>query len=250
MNDIIRKTRHRERSLSFDENINQPDREYTVYHDDDEHLHPGSYLIPVRDPLFTVRLREYRRTRYEKVKQIENLIATRQHQQLAKKISNVPAVSPVRNNSVVTILTEPRPYMQKPVKERYHVDQHGRCVRPGSLSRSYSTTTLRASSSMSRQSESPGPMSGSSADALARPFQHFLDHKHDRRALLGEGSAPIIREKLKDMYLLVGSRVTFRCRIEGNPTPRSFWYHNDRLIIDNDDRLTFFLKYQIDRISI
>lgn len=221
--------------------MDQTDREYTIYHDDDEHLHPGSYLIPVRDPLFTVRLREYRRTRYEKVKQIENLIASRQHQQLAKQIAGAPAVSPVRNNSVVTILTEPRPYTQKPVKERYHVDQHGRCVRPGSLSRSYSTVTLRAScsGSVSRQSESPGPMGGgggTGTETLARPFQHFLDHKYDRRNILGEGSAPIIREKLKDMYLLVGARVTFRCRIEGNPAPRSFWYHNDRLIIDNDDR--------------
>lgn len=222
--------------MSFDDtNIDQPDREYTIYNDDDEHLHPGSYLIPVRDPLFTVRLREYRRTRYEKVKQIEKLIATRQHHQLAKNISTAPAISPARNNSVVTILTEPRPYTQKPVKERYHVDQHGRCIQRGSLSRSYSTTTLRASSgSMSRQSESPGPMTGT--EMLARPFQHFLDHKYDRRNILGEGSAPIVREKLKDMYLLVGARVTFRCRIEGNPAPRSFWYHNDRLIIDNDDR--------------
>lgn len=163
------------------------------------------------------------------------MITSRQHQQLPKQISNAPSVSTSRNNSVVTILTEPRPYTQKPVKERYHVDQHGRCIQRGSLSRSYSTTTLRASSnSMPRQSQSPVPISGN--EALARPFQHFLDHKFDRRNILGEGSAPIVREKLKDLYLLVGARVTFRCRIEGNPVPRSFWYHNDRLIIDNDDR--------------
>lgn len=212
------------------------DREYTIYHDDDEHLNPGSYLIPVKDPLFTVRLRQYRRTRYEKMRQIERIIETRQNRQLPKQIGNAPPVSSARNNSVVTILTEPRPYTQKPVKERYHVDPHGRIIQRGSLSRSYSTTTLRASSSsVSRQSASPAP-NVAGTDALARPFQHFLDHKYDRRNILGEGSTPIIREKLKDLYLLVGARVTFRCRIEGNPAPRSFWYHNDRLIIDNDDR--------------
>lgn len=230
-------TRHRERSLSFDDTKADED-DFSIYvRDEDEHLHPGSYLIPVRDPLFTVRLREYRRTRYDKMKQIETLIASRQHQRLPRQIEAAP-----RTNSVVTILTEPRPYTQRPVKERYHIDPHGRLIQRGSLSRSYSTTTLRAScsSSVSRQSASPmpGSISGivTGTETLAQPFQHFLDHKLDKRSMLGEGSAPIVREKLKDLYLLVGSRVTFRCRIEGNPAPRSFWYHNDRLIIDNDDR--------------
>lgn len=220
----------RDRSFSFDHtNLTQPDQEYTLYFDENEHLHPGSYLIPVRDPLFTVRLREYRRTRYEKVKQIETLISNRQNEKLGRQLARVPPVSAIRNNSVVSILTEPRPYTQKPVKERYHMDKHGRCIQRGSLSRSYSSTTLRANShSVSRQSESPVK------DVLARPFQHFLDAKYDKRVILGEGSAPIVREKLKDMFLLVGGRVTFRCKIEGNPAPKSFWYHNDRLIIDDD----------------
>jgi len=56
---------------------------------------------------------------------------------------------------------------------------------------------------------------------------------------MGEGSAPLIREKLKDTFLIVGSVVTMRCRVEGNPQPRCFWYHNDRLIIGDDDRFKF-----------
>lgn len=55
------------------------------YEDDDERLIPGTYLLPVKDPLFTVRLREYRRNRYEKVKQIET--------QLFDKISRTSAAA-------------------------------------------------------------------------------------------------------------------------------------------------------------
>jgi len=34
-----------------------------------EELIPGTYLLPVRDPLFTVRIREYKRSRFEKLQQ-------------------------------------------------------------------------------------------------------------------------------------------------------------------------------------
>ncbi len=65
-------------SVTFSEQLH--DREIStepsgfVYGEDDERLNPGSYLLPVKDPLFTVRLREYRRNRYEKVKQIESML--------------------------------------------------------------------------------------------------------------------------------------------------------------------------------
>ena len=56
---------------------------------------------------------------------------------------------------------------------------------------------------------------------------------------MGESAAPLTREKLRDMYLLVGAPVLLRCRIDGNPPPRCFWYHNDRLIVGDDDRYKF-----------
>ena len=89
--------------------------------------------------------------------------------------------------------------------------------------------------SSSRASESPQ----SRGDSILRTFDEFLDYRSDRRNIVGEGAAPIVREKLKDAFLLVGSTVTLRCRIEGNPAPKCFWYHNDRLIIGDDERFKF-----------
>lgn len=204
----------RERSLSYDEtNLREQQKQIWISSEDDENLNPGTYLLPVKDPLFTVRLREYRRSRYEKVKQIETLLVNKH------KRTSITNLNPIEAT---------RPYTQKPVKERYHVDVYGRCIQRGSLSRS----TLRASTSES-------PRNSVSKEILQNPFQQFIDSKHDKRNLVGEGSAPVIREKLKDMFLLVGSIVTFRCRIEGNPMPKCFWYHNDRLIIGDDDRFKF-----------
>lgn len=227
----------RGRSGSYDEFSMPQEHTYRISSDDDESLNPGTYLLPVKDPLFTVRLREYRRTRFEKVKQIETILANKHRQR----------------NSISTL----NPYSNKTVQERYHVDVYGRCIQRGSLSRSLGTSvmftggpatgsmgpegTLRASASSQRITESPMSTSSlnTSSEVLAKPFQHFLDFKYDKRNIIGEGSAPIIREKLKDMFLIVGSIVTFRCRIEGNPTPKCFWYHNDRLIIGDDDRFKF-----------
>ena len=48
-----------------------------------------------------------------------------------------------------------------------------------------------------------------------------------------------MKEKLKDSYILVGFSISLRCKIEGNPTPKTVWYFNDRLIIGDDDRLKF-----------
>ncbi|CAF0740265.1 unnamed protein product [Brachionus calyciflorus] len=199
---------HRERSISFDEfNIKEKEN-YYYGDDDDENLNPGTYLLPVKDPLFTVRLREYRRSRFEKVKQIEKSLITR------------------HRSSTNTLI----PLDARTIKERYHVDVYGRCIKRGSLSRS----TFRSSNSR-YLSESPSSRKSESFNQ----FSEYLDSKIDKRQLKGEGSAPIIREKLKDMFLLVGSVVTFRCRIEGNPTPKCFWYHNDKLIIGDDDRFKF-----------
>jgi hypothetical protein len=53
-----------------------------------------------------------------------------------------------------------------------------------------------------------------------------------------ERLAPIIREKLKDVFLFVGKTVTLECKIEGNPEPRIFWYHENQIIRGNDGRIT------------
>jgi serine/threonine protein kinase len=170
---------------------------------DNEALNPGTYLLPVKDPLFTVRIREYRRTRYD----TKSGASTRS-----------PSINEAYNKATPT------------VKERYHIDVYGKCIQRGSLSRSIEHRSSRTSES---------PSNNSNYDALTKPFQNFLDYRNDKRNIVGEGLAPIIREKLKDMFLIVGSIVTLRCKIEGNPTPRCFWYHNDRLIIGDDERFKF-----------
>lgn len=262
------------------------------YNQEDEHLNPGSYLLPVKDPLFTVRLREYRRNRYEKVKQIETLLFRREsHQGLMQKESSSSRVSVGRTipsphtpsppatpqasktspaqstrrlnidsastgqprvqqrNSISTLtefqqqlVQQQKPlYTQKIIKERYHIDQYGRCVHRGSLSRFGSLRSTESKQS-SRLSHSPSPSTDNLFLIRQQPsFRSFTDSRNDKRlsTLIGEGSSPLIREKLKDMYLLVGEQVLLRCRIDGNPPPRCFWYHNDRLILGDDDRYKF-----------
>ncbi len=227
---------------------------------DDEHLNPGTYLIPVKDPLFTVRLRQYRRDRYERIKQIESTLIYKQKRdeqrsekkeasiqrelsssiQTSKSIHDLQDKQPtpdpqqqqqLRQRNSISKLTDIQPsfFTQKPIKERYQIDVYGRCVYRGSLSRQ--SVVHRRSS----QSKSLMPNSLSSTE---NNLNTLVDQKDDRRtaSVHGEGQSPLIREKLKDTHLIVGERVVFRCRVEGNPAPHCYWYHNDRLIIGDDDR--------------
>lgn len=52
-----------------------------------------------------------------------------------------------------------------------------------------------------------------------------------------ERLAPITREKLKDTILIEGTTLTLECKIDGNPTPRIFWYHNNQIVHGNDGRV-------------
>jgi hypothetical protein len=248
--------------------------------DDQEHLHPGTYLLPVKDPLFTVRLREYRRTRFEKLMQQPHSYSNSNQSQVQSPTPSESNQQREQQRQYVASMFELRPYLNKTVKERYTIDVYGKCIRRGSLSRStrssMSSSARGASASAMRVSESPyvstltatnsgdwdaasssnqssraGSILATSASAsasggleqapatLQKTLQHFVDYRQDKRSMAGEGSAPIVREKLKDMFLLVGSVVTLRCKIEGNPAPRCFWYHNERLIIGDDDRFKF-----------
>ena len=208
----------REKSYSIDDTNNRlVGRRYSV--DENENLNPGTYLLPIRDPLFTVRLREYRRTRFEKNPVLSNL-------------SN-PVVYGRRNEVVTQTRTnEKRKIIYKPVKERYHIDGYGKCLRGGSITKQYTLERELSVRSSPRFSESP-------LEGTVHYFEQFLDHIDDKRQIFGEGLAPIVREKLKDSYILVGSSISLRCKIEGNPTPKTVWYFNNRLIIGDDDRLKF-----------
>ena len=194
---------------------------------DDEHLEPGNYLIPVKDPFFTVRLRGYRRFRFDKLTDL-NTLRRGPKQEIGKA------------------LIERRRFGYKPIKERYYVDNYGKYQRGGSLSRGTrgsierehsirSLSKTPSQSNVSRNTESPVDPQRRSGSLM---FNDFVDHRSDYR-YTGEGLAPIIREKLKDTYFLVGSTVSLRCRIEGNPMPRTVWYLNDRLIIGDDARVKF-----------
>ena len=244
---------------------------------EEESLNPGTYLLPVRDPFFTVRMREYRRSRFDKLKQLEAMRIAKSEkvtrfersvkfdkqerseksikpEKTEKSVKSEKAEKPVKPEKTEipkpktptsapsmppTPPTKPKKisqfdiaaFTQKTIKERYHVDVYGKLVQRGSLSRS-TASSLRKSSS--RASESPTSTRG---ESVMKTFEDFLDYRS--RSAVVEGSAPLVREKLKDTFLLVGSTVTLRCRIEGNPPPRCFWYHNDRLIIGDDDRFKF-----------
>ncbi|CAM6005231.1 unnamed protein product [Sphagnum balticum] len=107
------------------------------------------------------------------------------------------------------IPSTPNIYESKTIKERYHIDVYGPIL---------------------------------TDPFLIRQFESFTDTRYDKRRNGGsgsEGAGPLIREKLRDTYLLVGAPVLLRCRIDGNPPPRCFWYHNERLIVGDDDRYTF-----------
>ena len=150
--------------------------DYEYDEDDNERLNPGSYLLPVKDPLFTVRLREYRRARCDKAMR---LFAARsqqrleqQHQQqqqlqlqqLEQGLRPSPRRSPRTSltniassaNQVFAQMPPPRPN-PKTVQERYHVDAHGRCVQRGSLSR---TTHSQSRDRQLSSSMAPMPLAG------------------------------------------------------------------------------------------
>lgn len=211
------------RFASFDDQVSYPPDGRKMCSDDEEELAPGTYLLPVRDPLFTVRVREYRRSRFEKLKS-----------QTSFESRHSEARTSLTDSTSISMRELSNSFNGRTVKERYHIDAYGKCIQRGSLSRL--SSNLRSSVSMQR---SQSRASSTASDILERPFKSFLDYKDDKRYILGEGSAPLIREKLKDNFLIVGAIVTMRCRIEGNPTPRCFWYHNDRLIIGDDERFKF-----------
>ncbi len=48
----------------------------------------------------------------------------------------------------------------------------------------------------------------------------------------------MFKEKLVDTSFLIGGTVILRCKVQGNPFPRIFWYRNDEFIIE-DDRIQF-----------
>lgn len=62
-----------------------------------------------------------------------------------------------------------------------------------------------------------------------------LDYYNQKNST--ERLAPIVREKLKDVFLIDGATLTLECKIEGNPKPRYFWYHDNKIIHTNDDRI-------------
>lgn len=53
-----------------------------------------------------------------------------------------------------------------------------------------------------------------------------------------KGFAAVFKEKLVDTSFLIGGTVILRCKVQGNPFPRIFWYRNDEFIIE-DDRIQF-----------
>jgi serine/threonine protein kinase len=182
----------------------------TDYENDGEELVPGAYLIPVKDPFFTVRMRDYRRKRYE------------------KKIQSAKSIMPV---------IDVKEFSYKPIKERYHVDKYGQFSHGGSLSRTYKSSFEREHSIKSSLLKNLSTNRSFSKESSS--FKQDHDELHSRTSAYGEGLAPVLREKLRDAYLIPGSTVFLRCRIDGNPTPRTVWYFNDHLLINDDDRLKF-----------
>jgi len=216
---------------------------------DDENLTPGSYLLPMADVDFAIRMRGYRRTSYK-------------NRYVSSEYLYAPPVAPVE-----------RLLARDTVKERLHVDgqgrrlrgcsavPHGACsasrelsVQPGGGTRGISTTPSfyapygRTSESPahgygltskygSSSRLSPFPSSNIRQPSIPREFaaQGFTQ---DQRESRGEGYAAVFKEKLVDTSFLIGGTVILRCKVQGNPFPRIFWYRNDEFIIE-DDRIQF-----------
>ena len=251
--------------VSFD------DHDHAAHHRpasaDDEHLTPGSYLLPVADVDFAIRMRGYRRTTYA------NRYASSDY------LYKPPVASAERLLARDT------------VKERLHVDAQGRRVRgcsavphsgcSASRELSYQPGSTRGISSTpsfyapyGRTSESPAHGYGLSAKygsssrlspfpsstparapSIPREFQ-AQGFTQEQRNSRGEGSqrvqtslshlslnlssgfAAVFKEKLTDTSFLIGGTVILRCKVQGNPFPRVFWYRNDEFIIE-DDRIQF-----------
>lgn len=233
---------------------------------DDENLTPGSYLLPVADVDFAIRMRGYRRTSYKNRYASSDYLYT-------------PPVAPVE-----------RLLARDTVKERLHVDAQGRRVRgcsqvphsgcsvprelsttPGGGSRGISTTPSfyapygRTSESPahgygltarygSSSRLSPFPSATARGPSIPREFQ-AQGFTQEQRGTRGEGLlkeksfqkeenfssigfAAVFKEKLVDTSFLIGGTVILRCKVQGNPFPRIFWYRNDEFIIE-DDRIQF-----------
>ncbi|CAF4580073.1 unnamed protein product, partial [Rotaria sp. Silwood1] len=215
---------------------------------DDENLTPGSYLLPMADVDFAIRMRGYRRTSY-------------QNRYASSEYLYAPPVAPVE-----------RLLARDTVKERLHVDAQGRRVRGCSavphsgcsMSRELSvqpsgtrgiSTTPSFYAPYGRTSESPAhgyglstkyastsrlsPFPGGTtrAPSIPREFQ-AQGFTQEQRATRGEGFAAVFKEKIVDTSFIIGGTVILRCKVQGNPFPRIFWYRNDEFIIE-DDRIQF-----------
>ncbi|CAF0999016.1 unnamed protein product, partial [Didymodactylos carnosus] len=219
--------------------------------EDEENLVPGSYLLPMADVDFSVRLRGYRRMTYLNRYKSNDLLPTTSSLQM----------------------TPERLLTRDTVKERLHVDVQGRRHRGCSLvphsgcsvSRELSVPAAPSSqlqqtiSSSSynnfygpygRTSESPAHQYGLSSRygsvsrsspyrgmSIPREFQ-AQGFTQEQRSTKGEGFAAVFKEKLTDSSFLIGGTVILRCKVQGNPFPKIFWYRNDEFIIE-DDRIQF-----------
>ncbi|CAF1031742.1 unnamed protein product [Rotaria sordida] len=243
---IRARARRTSREVSFDEH------EYTLRRRpssaDDENLTPGSYLLPMADVDFAIRMRSYRRTSYK-------------NRYASSEYLYAPPVAPVE-----------RLLARDTVKERLHVDAQGRrrrgcsavphsgCSLPRESSAQPSgtrgiSTTPSFYAPYGRTSESPAhgygltakysstsrlsPFPGGTthAPSIPREFQ-AQGFTQEQRATRGEGFAAVFKEKLVDTSFLIGGTVILRCKLQGNPFPRIFWYRNDEFIIE-DDRIQF-----------
>ncbi|CAF4166926.1 unnamed protein product, partial [Rotaria sp. Silwood2] len=243
---IRARARRTSREISFDEHDHALHRRPSSA--DDENLTPGSYLLPMADVDFAIRMRGYRRTSYlNRYSSSEYLYA--------------PPVAPVE-----------RLLARDTVKERLHVDAQGRRLRGCSavphsgcsMSRELSvqpsgtrgiSTTPSFYAPYGRTSESPAhgyglstkyastsrlsPFPGGTtrAPSIPREFQ-AQGFTQEQRATRGEGFAAVFKEKLADTSFIIGGTVILRCKVQGNPFPRIFWYRNDEFIIE-DDRIQF-----------
>ncbi|CAF3800634.1 unnamed protein product, partial [Rotaria magnacalcarata] len=244
---IRARARRTSREVSFDEHDHGTHRRPSSA--DDENLTPGSYLLPVADVDFAIRMRSYRRTSY-------------QNRYTSSEYLYAPPVAPVE-----------RLLARDTVKERLHVDGQGRRVRgcsavphsgcsvprelsvqPNGGTRGISTTSSfyapygRTSESPahgygistrygSTSRLSPYPSSTKHAPSIPREFQ-AQGFTQEQRGTRGEGFASVFKEKLIDTSFLIGGTIILRCKVQGNPFPRIFWYRNDEFIIE-DDRIQF-----------
>ncbi|CAF0817324.1 unnamed protein product [Adineta steineri] len=246
----------RARARRMSREVSIDDHDHGIHHHqsiiEDENLTPGSYLLPVHDVDFAIRMRGYRRSSY-------------QNRYTSTDYLYAPPVAPVE-----------RLLARDTVKERLHVDAQGRRVRGCSAvphsgcsaSRELSvqpggTRGISATPSFyapyGRTSESPahgygltakygsisrlsphpiGSIAAGHAPSIPREFQAQGFTQQEQRTSRGGGYAAVFKEKLVDTSFLIGGTVILRCKVQGSPFPRIFWYRNDEFIIE-DDRIQF-----------